>query len=287
MAYLDHIRRCNAHDLTRYRPWSIGGRKVGYLREDFIRRLLSFPGIFAIGEDAIALSPALTAPDERTEAIAWIGRKLAADGVLGRAGGEMFPVAPRWGEGPLAAVDRNWVNHFGLPAYGVHMNGFVRGEDGIRLWVARRSRRKMTYPGQLDNLVAGGQPVDLGLHENMVKEAHEEAAIPTELAEKVRPVGTISYVMETEAGLKLDTMFNFDLELPPDFQPVNNDGEVEAFMLMPLAEVAAIVRDSFEFKFNCNLVVIDFLVRHGFLTPDGESDYAAICTGLQTPFPLD
>lgn len=287
MAYLDHIRRCNAHDLSRYRPWTIEGRTVGYLRADFIDHLRSFPDVFAISDAEIALSPAFGSVEDRTEAIAGICRNLAADGVLAPARGEMFPVAPRWGVRPLADVDRRWVNHFGLPAYGVHLNGYVRRGDDIAMWVARRSREKMTHPGLLDNLVAGGQPVGLGLHENMVKEADEEAAIPHELAQRILPVGTISYMMETEAGLKLDTMFNFDLELPADFAPVNNDGEVESFMLMPLAEVAAIVRESFEFKFNCNLVIIDFLIRHGYLTPDSESDYSAICTGLQKPFPLD
>ena len=287
MAYLDHVHRCNAHDMSRFRPWTIGGRTVGFLRADFLEHLRGFPDVFEIGGDTIALSSVLSSPEARTEAIAGICRELAAEGVLEPERGEMFPVAPRWGVGPLAEVDRRWVNHFGLPAYGVHMNGYVRDEDGIRMWIARRSRHKMTHPGQLDNLVAGGQPAGLGLYENMVKEADEEAAIPLEIAQGVKPVGTISYVMETEAGLKLDTMYSFDLELPPDFEPVNNDGEVESFMLMPLAEVAAIVRDSFEFKFNCNLVIIDFLIRHGFLTPDSESDYALLCTGMQAPFPLD
>ena len=287
MAYLDHIRRCNAHDLAKFRPWTIDGRRVGYLRADFIRHLEAFPDVFVLTDTDIALSPAFGSPPARTEAIAGVCRDLAAEGVLAPARGEMFPVAPRWGEEPLAEVDRRWVNHFGLPAYGVHMNGFVRGQGGLAMWVARRSKEKMTHPGLLDNLVAGGQPAGLGLRENMVKEADEEAAIPPVIAAQVQSVGTISYMMETEAGLKLDTMYNFDLELPPDFLPVNNDGEVESFELMPLADVAAIVRDTFEFKFNCNLVIIDFLIRHGFLSPDGESDYAALCTGLQTPFPLD
>ncbi len=288
MAYFDHICRCNAHDLRNFRPWLIEGRTVGWLPQDFIQHLRGFPGIFTIPEDGpIALATALAAPAERTAAIAGICRSLAANGVLAAERGEMFPVAPRWNMAPLAEVDRRWVTHFGLPAYGVHLNGFVRAAEGMQMWIARRAKGKMTYPGKLDNLVAGGQPVGLGLHENMVKEAHEEAAIPPAIARHIQPVGTISYVMETEAGLKLDTMYNFDLELPADFEPVNNDGEVDEFMLMPVAEVADIVRETFDFKFNCNLVIIDFLIRHGFLTPDGSTEYAALCTGLQAPFPLN
>lgn len=33
-------------------------------------------------------------------------------------------------------------------------------------------------------------------------------------------------------------------------------------------QVAAIVRDTYEYKPNCNLVVVDFLIRHGYITPD-------------------
>jgi hypothetical protein len=287
MAYLDHIRRCNAHDLSKFRPWSIDGRTVGWFRHDFARHIRDFPDVFSIGDDRIELATTFKGPAERTEAIAGLCRKLAADGVLAPPRGEMFPVAPRWGIEPLAEVDRRWVTHFGLPAYGVHLNGYVRTDAGLHMWIARRSKVKMTHPGLLDNLVAGGQPVGLGLRENMIKEADEEAAIPGWLAEQIEPIGTISYVMETDAGLKLDTMYNFDLELPSDFTPLINDGEVDEFMLMPLADVAAIVRDSFEFKFNCSLVIINFLIRQGFLTPDDEPDYAALCTGLQTPFPMD
>jgi hypothetical protein len=35
-----------------------------------------------------------------------------------------------------------------------------------------------------------------------------------------------------------------------------------------------------DFKFNCNLVLIDFFVRHGLIGPD-DPDYEAICRGLR------
>lgn len=46
------------------------------------------------------------------------------------------------------------------------------------------------------------------------------------------------------------------------------DGEVEEFMLLPVEKVADLVNDTTDFKDNCNLVVIDFLIRHGYLTPE-------------------
>ena len=34
---------------------------------------------------------------------------------------------------------------------------------------------------------------------------------------------------------------------------------------LPIDKVIETVRDSFDFKFNCNLVIVDFLVRRGIL----------------------
>ena len=285
MAYLDHITRCNTYDLQGFRPWFIGDILVGWLRHAFAEGLRAYPEVFVVTESRVWLAGDLDTPAARAQQLAAVGSDLAAAGVLPEARGELFPVQPRWGETPLANIDRSWVTFFGLPAYGVHLNGFVRGETGPHMWIARRALNKMTYPGQLDNLVAGGQPVHLGLYENMVKECAEEADIPAALAAEMRPIGQISYAMEVKDGLKQDTLFNFDLELPAGFVPRNTDGEVDSFRLMPLAEVAEIVRDSFDFKFNCNLVVIDFLIRHGFLNGDGEPDYQRLCTGLHATFP--
>src|SRR3546814_15669982 len=75
----------------------------------------------------------------------------------------------------------------GIRAWGVHMNGYVRRADGLHLWVARRARDKPTYPGMLDNTVAGGQPIGLGLKENLIKECAEEAGIPAALAARAVP----------------------------------------------------------------------------------------------------
>lgn len=41
-------------------------------------------------------------------------------------------------------------------SYGVHMNGYVRQNGEIRMWVGKRSPTKSRYPGLYDNMVAGG-----------------------------------------------------------------------------------------------------------------------------------
>jgi hypothetical protein len=128
-------------------------------------------------------------------------------------------------------------------------------------------------------MVAGGQPIGKGLFDNLIKECAEEASIPTSLARRARAVGLISYCAEVPEGLQPDVEFCFDLELPEEFVPRNTDGEVEAFQLLPIAEVADLVQNTQEFKPNCALVATHFLVRHGLLSPE-HPDYVEIVQRL-------
>ena len=280
MSYLDHIRACNNFDPSNYVPFEIDGSRVGWVRRENVGYLTAHEAVFDIAEIRVALVPKLETVEERSAAIACVIDKLAADGTVPKPRSELYPVTEAFIDPPFALIERSAVPFFGVRASGVHMNGYVRRDDGIHMWVARRARDKMTYPGMLDNMVAGGQPYGLGLRENMIKECSEEAGIPEEIAQHVIPVGFIDYAHESEDGVKPDRQYCYDLELPADFMPVAADGEVDAFMLWPLEQVAETIRETSEFKFNCNLVILDFMVRHGFLDPDTEPDYTDIYRGL-------
>jgi len=279
MAFIDHIRACNAHDITRFRPFRVAGRNAGWIRDDFAPTLARRPDLFMIQPHAVTLSRALTTPEQRSDALDPFLRELSAEGMIGAWREERYPVAPRWGEAPLMTMERAAVAFFGIRAYGVHLNGFVRRSDGLHLWVATRSRNKATYPGMLDNTVAGGQPAGTSLIENVIKECGEEASIPEAMARQAKPIGIVTYCLEHRDGLKPDVLFNFDLELPMDFTPKPNDDEIEHFELWPARRVYERVRDTFDFKFNCNLVLIDFFVRHGLIAPD-DPDYVDVVAGL-------
>jgi 8-oxo-dGTP pyrophosphatase MutT (NUDIX family) len=108
-------------------------------------------------------------------------------------------------------------------------------------------------------------PAGLTPAETLVKEAEEEAAIPASLARQAVPVATITYAMERPEGLRRDLLFCYDLEVPAEFQPEATDGEVEAFELWPIARVMQTVRETDEFKFNVNLVLIDLFRRQGLI----------------------
>jgi 8-oxo-dGTP pyrophosphatase MutT (NUDIX family) len=278
--FLDRVADCNRHDLSAYVPWSVAGRRIGHVRSDRVEPLLASGGgrVFVRGPLGLELTGASAA--ERSESVARCFAELRTSGLAKAPRGELYPAAFPVRAAPVCLVDRSYVAWLGVAAVGVHVNGFVRGPDGIEMWVGFRARDKPTFPGQLDNVVAGGQPHGLGLLDNVRKECEEEAGIPEGLSRAALPVGAISYVFENDTGIKPDTMFCFDLELPRDFEPVPVDGEVERFERWSLDRVAERVAMTRDFKFNCNLVVIDFLVRHGCVDVE-QAGYAELVAGLR------
>ena len=286
MAWLDRIAECNRHDLSGFLPFEVGEKRVGWVRRSLSGRLAERPEVFAVGNGSAGFAPALDTPERRSAALADVVREWYRDGLQRRVSGELLEVGEGVGRPPLFLIDRSAMQAFGFCAVGVHVNGYVRRADGLHVWIAERAAGRHSYPGMLDNMVAGGQPAGLSLRENVIKEAAEEAGIPSALAGTARPAGAVTYCLETEAGLRPDILYVYDLELPAGFQPRNSDGEVAHFELWPAARLAETVRETRRFKFNCNLVIIDFLIRRGVLGPE-EPDYAAILAGLRPQLPID
>lgn len=280
MSFLDRIAACNNHDPAQFRPFFVAGRQMGLINHAFAARLEAFPSVFEVEPASVTLSMGLGDFEDRSAAMAEVLRDLAGQGVIKGWRDELFPVANGFGHAPLMQIERAAVPLFGLRAFGVFVNGYVWDGDDLKLWIARRSRTKPSWPGMLDVFVGGGQPIGIGLMDNLIKETAEEANVPPALARQARPVGAISYRMNIGGGFRPDTEFVFDLELPMNFVPRNTDGEIEAFYLWQVEQVMQTVRDTDHFKPNCNLALIDFFVRHGLLTPD-EPDYLEILSGLR------
>ena len=201
---------------------------------------------------------------------------------------ELYPV---YGPGRevLFSLERSAASLLGIAQYGAHMTAFVKDGDNYKIWVPRRSATKQTYPGMLDNSVAGGLAAGEEPGECIVREAGEEASLDEEMVRRrVRPAGTVSYlqIRSAKAGgetglLEPEVQYVFDLDLTgEDVTPAPSDGEAEDFRLMEVEEIRAAMREG-QFKPNCALVLLDFFVRHGLLTPDNEPDYVEIVSRLQ------
>ena len=280
MSYLDRIAVCRHWNPGGYRPFTVDGAALGRVTHGFARRLEAFPKVFTVSDRTVTLAPELGDFETRSAAVREVLLELKRSGEVPLWRDEDYPVLRRWGEAPAFKMERAAVPRFGVRGFGVNLNGLVRGADGLKLWVAKRARDKETAPGKLDHIVAGGQPYGLGVAENLIKEAQEEAGIPAALAAKSVPVGAVSYRCERPEGLRDDVFFCYDLELPEDFVPANQDGEVESFALWPMDEVLARIRDTDDFKFNVNLVILDLALRLGLIAPD-DPDYQEIWEGLR------
>jgi 8-oxo-dGTP pyrophosphatase MutT (NUDIX family) len=280
VSFLDRIAVLHAWDPDAYRPFRVDGVQVGRVTDAGARLLAEFPDVFQVGADAVALTPGLGDVDARSEAVHAALVKLAERGDVREPRGETYGISESWNAPTRLRLDRGLVPMFGAKSYGVHVNGFVRGDDGLKMWIGRRAPDKRVAPDKLDHMVAGGLAHGYSVDETVVKEAAEEADVPDALARRAKPVGALTYVTELEQGLRDDTLFLFDLELPADFVPRNTDGELTGFELWDVADVMARVRETDDFKFNVAPVLIDFFLRHGLLDPDREPDYLPIVRQL-------
>jgi 8-oxo-dGTP pyrophosphatase MutT (NUDIX family) len=227
--------------------------------------------------------------------------------VLDKWRDELYPIYGPGGE-LLFTIERSASPLFGIVQYGVHMTAYTKylssstGEEEYKIWTPRRSATKQTYPSLLDNSVAGGMAAGEEPFQSIVREALEEASLPSDLVKrKVKAAGCVTYfhIRDANAGgetglLVPECQYIFDLDLSgekgedgSDVICKPNDEEVEAFELLGLTEVRKRLAAG-EYKHNCAVVLLDFLIRHGLITKEDEKDFVEICARLHRllEFPL-
>jgi len=279
--FFRHIQNLNSWNPHHFRPFVMAKQKVGYVKDFMCQALAQWPDYFLVSEEKLEFRANVNGIEGCSQVLDEVVHQLVEQGVIANYLGESYPVTGNSREQGLAGLDRGAAAYFGIKAYGQHLNGYVVGDDGVKLWVARRAADRIHFPGKLDNIVAGGLPQNISLENNLLKECQEEANILADMVQRAKATGAISYCCETEVGLKPDTLYCYDLELPESFVPVNTDGEVSEFQLLNFESVLELVRDTDDFKPNCNLVILDFLIRHGAIRPE-EPEYVELVSGLSS-----
>lgn len=268
------------------KPFIVEGHQVGLVRTDFIDSFKEYPEVFEITSNSVVLNPAFRDFNERTKRVEGVLNECRRNNCFPALKGwrnEYYEIRPVFSSEPLLKMDRSATCLFGICKYGVDINGYVRHpEKGICIWLQRRASTKQTWPGKWDNMVGGGLSEGFGVLETAYKEAEEEASIPVNLLRNLSPGGCVSFFYESDQGLFPNTEFVYDLELPLDFVPKNNDGEVDTFQLLPTDELVELLFSP-EFKTTSCPVVVDFLIRHGVVTPENEPEYPRLVELLHVP----
>lgn len=273
---------------------SHNGVKIGRLTAPVYKALIAdYAESFVVTPTAIQLHPDhCNTLEARNKLIA----RIAADWRAARA----FRVLEGWRDElytvfnpshvPYLLIERAASMLFGVITYGVHIIGYVPADaDGcgspLRVWVPRRSATKATFPGMLDNTVAGGLGYPYGLLETCVKECYEEAGLSEDYVLKhLTSAGVITYAYQhdydkddaSSTGLyQPEVEYIYDLRMDPEIVPQPVDGEVAEFNLMTVEETKTELANG-TFKPNTALVQIDFFIRHGLITPEDEPDFLEI-----------
>ncbi|KXJ95223.1 hypothetical protein Micbo1qcDRAFT_230509 [Microdochium bolleyi] len=295
---------------------------IGYLRDHVVDALLAVPesirGPVAVDRQArtVRAFEHLPSEPERTRAVGDVmayWREHNTFEVLRGWRDELWPVYGSETE-VLYSVERSGAGLLGVLRHGVHMMAYTmpsssssstgtaggdttsrreNTKNDMRIWISRRSPTKQTYPGMLDNTVAGGFMTGEIPFECMVREADEEASLPEQLMrERARERGIVTYIHITderaggEAGqIYPEMQWIYDIELPDGVVPVPKDGEVAGFELMTVQAVQAELSKG-SFKPNCALVLLEFFVRHGILTRENEPGFDEIVARMHRSLPL-
>ncbi|GMH62602.1 hypothetical protein TL16_g03511, partial [Triparma laevis f. inornata] len=321
---LQRIRRCNEPARKPLIPFNLLNsgfgmnleQPLGFIDEGMVETIVSSsPSSFSLtpSDGSFRLTLTESSISAQNAALAAASRALKEKGLIKAWRDELSPFVNSFsditkqykqrGRYEGLVIERGAAALFSCRGFGVHVNGYVKGEtkNDLKLWVGKRSLSKGVCPGMLDHIVAGGIPASHPLpSENVVKECEEEAGIPEEVRRGTEAVGMISYNgMDTWAwdnradhdgtdhdgcGYKRDVLFCYDLEIPADFVPKPVDGEVSGFELVGIEEVMKTFeagREATEsYKANDYLVIADFLVRRGYVTPE-DDDYYEIVQSLR------
>ncbi|PZR48174.1 NUDIX hydrolase [Paraburkholderia fungorum] len=276
------ISAARRFDARAHLPFWIDAEQVGWIRSTDVPLLARWPDVFEIDSRRVVLASAFNTVHLRSAALGSVIGALAADGRIPGWRNETYAIRNAFDAPPLAYIERAASRFFGVMTYAVHLNGVVEYADGAprtaapQLWIARRSDTKATDPGMLDNVVAGGIGWGFGVKATIVKECWEEAGIPEEIAARATAGRTAHVLQSLPEGTQAEQIFIYDLALPADFAPRNQDGEVGEHRLARIDEVAAWIEEG-AMTVDASLATLDCLLRRRWIDEDA-------CQGIETLF---
>ena len=274
---------------------------VGWLHPWVVKAIPWGEKNWIIDHDAKKIRPLLSNITEPEQIVA-AQNKIISDTLAAARQDKTFKVLRGWRDelypiygspSGTVSIERAGSGLFGILTFGVHLTAYVEGGNGLQIWVPRRAKDKKTYPGMLDNTVAGGMAFGEEALESIIREAIEEASFPEDMVRRgIKAAGLVSYfyIQDPREGEKSGLLqpsirYVFDLKVDANVVPVPGDSEVEEFTLWPLDDLKKAVAEG-QFRPSSTLVLLDFFIRHNILTAENESDFVEICSRIHRKLPF-
>jgi 8-oxo-dGTP pyrophosphatase MutT (NUDIX family) len=243
-------------------PFYVGRERAGSVALQHLAPLQAWPQWLRVAAGAVHLH---TPAAQRTEVLATINTALREQGFVAAWRDETFAITGLHTGALLASTERAACRFWGSLTLGVHVNGYQASDQGrpTHLWIAQRSANKATDPGLRDNLVGGGVPQGQSPFDALLREAWEEAGLQPDQVKQGLHTGPVLRISRAlPEGWQLEDVHCFDVRLPASWSPTNQDGEVQGFACLPVADALVLARSG-AMTVDAARVTLNFLQRHG------------------------
>ncbi|KAL9947300.1 hypothetical protein ACHAQF_007014 [Verticillium nonalfalfae] len=222
-----------------------------------------------------------------------------ARGLWGKDGAEIQEATPVIGAPIPFNMIYGVVPLFGIVTSGAHLNAFHGEGENMIIWLAQRGASKSSYPNCFDQIVAGGNdgrqdqtPLDIilreakeevkddQLHQTLIKAKGPDTVITYHVFNPTAP-GTAATIAagKIEPGIR----YVFDYEVrDPNHVFKKNEDDIAHIKSYTVTQVKDMLRQG-QFKPNCGLVMLNFLVRKGRIGDD-DPLYQETERGLEFPY---
>ena len=251
---------------------------VGCVARAHLAALRRWPQWLDVSPDRVALTAPAAA---RADALAAMNHALRGDGLIVAWRDEPFVLYDVTGRALGVTMERAATRFWGTLTLGAHCNGYVADSRGrpARLWIARRAPTKATDPNRLDNLIGGGVPAGQSPHDTVLREGWEEAGLQPAQMRGLQRGRVLRLLRDIPEGVQREWIHVYDLALPPDAAPCNQDGEVAELALHDVAHALALAASD-EMTVDAALVTLDFALRHRLFDAPSHAALSAASADL-------
>jgi len=201
----------------------VGGSRVGSVAEPLLARLGLAGPWEGLAHTPLSLDGLAQALKSSGLVPTWREERLAVSDEQGRA---------------VASVERGAARWLGITVQSVHLVGVV---PGVGIWVQQRAWDKAEDPGRWDTLMGGTVAWGESVHATLRRETAEEAGLDLDGLLGLVDHGVIDVARPgndaNQWTYHADRIHCFGAQVPVGSQPMNTDGEVAQFALLPTADL--------------------------------------------------